>query len=187
MLLIKGQCEQCVIILTWTHSQNAVLKWINLGHKWTLLEVWLSSSFLSFLCLSQAITYLAILVCTGSVWRRGHTVHAEESHSQRSSRAHHRPLLSSCPHIHTAQSHWNSPHDTPHDLSSYWGRYLTWEEQKDTEAAFTLNVQIWSFDHIRFFGPSVYIHFRHDLYPIVCVYINSLPRGVSVIALLCAW
>ncbi len=30
----------------------------------------------------------------------------------------------------------------------------------------SLNAQIRSFDHIRFFGPSVYIHFRHDWYPI---------------------
>lgn len=119
-----AMCDDC---------QNAVLKCINLVHKWTLLEAWLSSSLLSFLCLSQATAYLAILVCTDSVWRLCHTVPAEGSHSQRSSRAHHSPLLSSCPHIHTAQSHWNSPHDTPHDLSSYWDRYLTWEEQKDTD------------------------------------------------------
>ncbi len=58
----------------------------------------------------------------------------------------------------------SSPHTSEHTpntqmkplFSSVWGCVYT----------ASLNAQIWSYDHIRFFGPSVYINFKHDWYPI---------------------
>ncbi len=49
---------------------------------------------------------------------------------------------------------------------AYLNPYQQWIYDYGCVYTASLNAQIRSFDHIRFLGPSVYIHFRHDWYPI---------------------